>query len=76
MGYGRDLINDNYYDLNNHFCNDSEKYVWVTSEGNRIDVRNMSVSHIINCMNLAEYDLNSDWYDIFVGELRRRGIIY
>ena len=44
---------------------------WVTRDGSKIKLRNMTVQHIRNCMRVVGED--DPWYGTFVQELRRRG---
>lgn len=52
------------------------KKLWKTKDGQLIPVKNMSTSHIKNCLKFCIPYANDCWDVIFKEELRERGIRY
>ena len=46
---------------------------WVTKDGSKIKVQDMTEKHIRNCMRMVGED--DPWYGHFYNELKRRGLV-
>lgn len=52
--------------------------VWTTKAGNKIPVKLMKDSHVVNTINMINRNANESteqWFDTFAAELRSRDII-
>lgn len=52
--YGREFIEDNVWEIEeyNQIIEDINEGIWTTKNMSKISIKNMSSSHIINCLKL------------------------
>jgi hypothetical protein len=66
MGYGRELMEDSAYER----YAEAKAGIWTMKNGDEIEIKDMTDSHIKNCMRMVGKD--TEWYEIFQRELDRR----
>ena len=71
MGLGSDWLSDHYFEQDFPFGFPSD--IWRTEDGRRIPLKEMTESHILNCMKVVGED--DGWYHRFQEELFSRRYI-
>ena len=68
MSYGREYLADHAFEMDYPFGLPSK--TWKTRDGREIRIRDMTESHIRNCMRIVGED--DRWFYVFQKELERR----
>ncbi len=71
MSLGNDFLEDYAFEHDHPFgIPNLPNPVWITKSGAEFPIRNMTLHHIWNCMDLVGED--DAWYGVFEAEVRRR----
>lgn len=71
MSLGGDFLVDYAFEIDYPFGIPNLKNpIWKTRNGQELPIRNMSISHLENCMRLVRED--DQWRDVFAMEIQRR----
>lgn len=82
MGYGSEWIAEHYYDVEEErqrIEDEASLGIWTTKDGERIPVKDMSMSHIMNALKYIQRvdttDMYLPWVKVFEAEVTRRELL-